>query len=95
MQVSDYKKTPIGTLVRQWIAPIVIAEIKNIPVKQKQIEYIDLLDGRKLTKDSSYQELTSVFEDTQEGKIKLSAQEYANLIGWIVTAGKKLFRAAS
>ncbi len=30
LQISDFKKTPVGTLVRQWITPIAGAELMLI-----------------------------------------------------------------
>jgi len=30
LHLSDYKKTPVGTLVRQWIAPIADVELAKI-----------------------------------------------------------------
>ncbi len=79
LQIADYKKVPVGTLVRQWIAPIVSQEFINVPVKE-----ITLPDGRVLTRDSYYRDLEDARYAYQDGKLPLSAREVRTLESWLL-----------
>jgi len=37
LQISDYQKVPVGTLVRQWLAPIVTQQFINIQIERQAI----------------------------------------------------------
>ena len=70
LQISDFKKTPVGTLVRQWIAPIVSNELRFMRKEQRQKASVNI-DESLLEK--------AVFFDKRKSKretINQALQEY-------------------
>ncbi len=38
LQISDYKKVPVGALVRQWLVPTIRREITSVPVNEIKLK---------------------------------------------------------
>lgn len=78
LQISDQKKVPVGTLVRQWLVPIIRQEIVNVPVNE-----IKLKKGKALTKQSNKRDLAAAQYDAKKGDLHLTVREQNTLAYWL------------